>query len=256
MSEHFSMKNLFLIFLFISCSTAPKKPNQTIVLIQGVHVDGSVWTELRKSLKESGFNLMDLNRLGRDAEEPASLSKMAGLSCQQIPPKSILVAHSYGGAIANQMTGVCPEKVSRIIYVSAIVPLKNEKPFDLMNKTDQRNYSRVVTFGKFKIIPKDAMTYFKGTDPLIKKDQKLPDLHSEWISLISEDINYDENIFKGIPKSYIYTKNDPVLSLTTQFQYTSRTKIKDVIGIATGHYPMISNPKKLSEFILKIANKN
>lgn len=256
MSEHFSMKNLFFILLFFSCSTAPKKPKQNIVLIQGVHVDGGVWTELRKSFEKSNFTVMDLNRLGRDLEEPASLSKMASLSCQQIPPKSILVAHSYGGAIANQMVGLCPDKVSRIIYVSAIVPLKNEKPFDLMNKTDQRNYSRIVTFGKFKIIPKDAPTYFQGTDPLIKNGQKLPDLHSEWISLISEDINYDENIFKSIPKSYIYTKNDPVLSLTTQFQYTSRTKIKDVTGIATGHYPMISNPKKLSEVILKIINRN
>lgn len=256
MSEHFNMKNLFLIFLFISCSTTPKKPDQTIVLVQGVHVDGGVWAELKTSLKEHGLKTMDLNRLGRDSEEAASLGKIAELSCQQIPHKSILVAHSYGGAIANRMVGVCPEKLSRIIYVSAIVPLKHEKPFDLMNKTDQRNYSRVVTFGKFKIIPKDANTYFKGTDTFIKKDQKLPTLHSEWISLISEDINYDENKFKSIPKSYIYTKNDPILSLTTQFQYTSRTKIKDVTGINTGHYPMLSNPKKLSEVIFKTINKN
>lgn len=249
------MKNLLFLFLLVACSnTLPPKPRHNLVLIQGVHVDGTIWNELKTNLNKENFNIIDLGRLGRDSEDAASLKNIAALSCKELPPKTTLVGHSYGGAIANEISGLCPEKINRIIYVAAVVPLKGEKPFDRMNKTDQRNYSKVVTFGRFKIIPKDAQTYFKGTDPKVNIEGQLPALHSEWISLITENIDYDEVKFKSLPKTYIYTKNDPVLSLTTQFQYTSRTNIKDVKGIEAGHFPMLSNPQALAqEIIMAIA---
>lgn len=245
------MKNILFLFLLVACANTPsQKPRQNLVLIQGVHVDGTVWHDLKTILSKENLNIMDLGRVGRDSEEAASLRNIATLSCKEIPQKSTLVVHSYGGAIANQISGTCPDKIKRVIYVTAVVPLKGEKPFDLMNKTDQRNYSKVVTFGRFKIIPKDALTYFKETDPKMNLERQLPALHSEWISLISESINYDEEKFKALPKTYIYTKNDPVLSLTTQFQYTSRTNISDVKGIEAGHFPMLSNPEALAQEII------
>lgn len=247
------MKNILFALLLVGCAaTAPKKsdvPKQNLVLIQGVHLDGSAWQDLKTKLDPDAFSVMDLGRVGRDTETAASLKSIAEQSCAAIPEKSTLVAHSYGGAIANQMVGVCPDKITRIIYVSALVPLNGEKPFDLMNKTDKMNYGKVVTFGKFKIIPKEALAFFPGTDAQVNTQGTLPPLFPEWTSLGAEDVIYDEAKFAAIPKIYLYTEKDPVISLTTQFQYTSRTGIKNVDGIPTGHFPMLSNPEKLSQLI-------
>jgi pimeloyl-ACP methyl ester carboxylesterase len=248
------MKNLILALLVFGCAQAPKKTStlkENLVLIQGVHIDGSAWDQLKKALDPELFNIIDLGREGRDTGTPASLKGIATLSCQHIAEKSILVGHSFGGAIANEMVGICPEKISKIIYVSALVPLRGEKPFDLMNKTDNMNYSKVVTFGKFKIIPKEAKTFFAGTDSTVKPAATLPALYPEWSSLGSEMIQYDEAKFNAIPKVYLYTEKDTILSLTTQFQYTSRTGIKNSDGVPTGHYPMISNPERLAALITK-----
>lgn len=246
------MKNFLLLALLAGCSLTQTKPEQTLVLIPGLHVAEDVWTEVVPHLKSSRFNVVNLGRLGRDTEEAPSLGNIAQLSCQNIPQKSVLVAHNYGGAIANSMVGVCPEKIKKIIYVTAIVPLNKEKPLDHLNKTDQRNYSKIVTFGRFKIVPRDALTFYQSTAPELKADSYKP-LHSEWISLISEAITYDEAIFNKIPKAYINTQGDPLLSVTTQFKYLSRLGIQDVQSLKADHYPMLSHPTELAQIIIQLS---
>lgn len=251
----YSMKKLLLLLVILGgcAQQTPKEvKKQNLVLIQGVHLDGTSWTEVKKRLEANNFTITLVDRAGRDDKGPASLRNIAERSCALIPEPSVVVAHSFGGAIANSMVGTCPQKIKSLIYVSAMVPLHGEKPFDLMNKTDNANYQKIVTFGKFKIVPK-ALEFFKGADPVIPSTATLPPLYAEWTSLGAEDVTFDPKVFETIPKAYISTEKDPVVSLTTQFQYSSRSGIRNYDGIATGHFPMLSNPEKLSQLIMKWA---
>jgi pimeloyl-ACP methyl ester carboxylesterase len=248
------MKNLILILLLVGCAQTQKPVKKhNLVLIQGVHLDGSSWDEVKKRLNPEEFTVTIVDRAGRDDKGPASIRNIAERSCALFQEPSTIVAHSYGGAIANAMIGTCPMKIRGIIYISALVPLHGEKPFDLMNKTDNAAYQKIVTFGKFKIIPKEALTFFNGADPMIPSTAVLPPLYSEWTSLGAEDVTFDPKVFASIPKAYIYTEKDPVVGLTTQFQFTSRSGIKNYDGIQTGHFPMVSNPEKLTNLIVKWA---
>lgn len=249
------MKKILLLSLLVGCSITPPKPEQTFVLIPGLHQGEDLWTEVIPYLESAHFKVVNLGRLGRDTEDAPSLGSVAGLSCQNIPLKSVVVAHSYGGAVAHQMVGICPEKIERLIYVTGFAPQNKEKPLDVLNKTDQRNYSKIVTFGRFKIVPKDANSFYKGAAPELSSEKFKP-LHSEWISLISEAIKYDEATFDKIPKSYISTQGDPLLSMTTQFKYMSRIGIKDVQGLKSDHYPMLSHPQELSRIIINSVQKD
>lgn len=247
------MKNLVLLLFVVSCAQTKKITPKNLVFIQGAYLDETVWQSVNKKLDSNSYKMMHLGRLGRDTQKPASLTRIAKESCQSIPEASILVAHSFGGAISNQMAGICPEKISKIIYVAALIPLKGEKPFDLMTKTAKANISKIVTLGRFKSIPKGT-TYYTQSDPFINSTTALPTLYPEWLTLESEDITYDEMKFNTIPKAYLYAEKDPILSLTTQFQYTSRYGIKNSDGIPTGHFPMLSNPELLGTLIDKWAN--
>lgn len=248
------MKKLLLLLLIAGCAQQAAKPvqKQNLVLIQGVHLDASVWKEVQSRLESHDFTVTLVDRAGRDENTPASIKNMAIRSCALIQEPSVIVAHSYGGAIANAMVGTCPMKIKNLIYISALVPLHGEKPFDLMNKTDNAAYSKVVTFGKHKIIPK-ALDFYKGVDPLIPSTVELPLLYPEWKSLGAEDVTFDPKVFASIPKAYISTEKDPIVGLTTQFQYSSRSGIRNYDGIQTGHLPMLSNPEKLSQLIMKWA---
>lgn len=239
--------------MLVGCAQQPKEEKkQNLVLIQGVHLDGYSWKEVQKRLEKNGFTITLVDRAGRDDKTPASLRNIAERTCALVLGPSTLVAHSYGGAIANAMVGTCPMKIKAIIYVAAVVPLHGEKPFDLMNKTDNANYQKIVTFGQFKIIPR-ALSFYQGADPSIPASAELPALYAEWKTLGAEDVTFDPKVFSSIPKSYISTEKDPIVSLTTQFQYSSRSGIQNYDGIETGHFPMISNPEKLSKLITKWA---
>jgi pimeloyl-ACP methyl ester carboxylesterase len=236
------------------CAHMKRRPDpQTLLLIQGVHLDGTSWNEMTKFFEPGVFRVMDIDRAGRDTDTPASLHAIALMGCRVIDGKAILVGHSYGGAIANEMAGVCPEKISKIIYLSAVVPLDGEKPFDGLPAGDQKNYAKAVDFRKPKIVPKSPSTFFAATDHQVDLNGKLPPLYSEWMSLTAEPIHFETGRFDVIPKAYIYTANDPVISIQTQRDYVIRSKIAVTESIPTGHFPMVSAPQALAAAIAKLA---
>ena len=221
-----------------------------LVFIQGVHLDEKSWDAVKQNFNTDQYECSDLKRLGRDGQEPASLKEIARQAAEKIPTNAILVAHSYGGAIANALVGICPEKIQKIIYLAAVVPLRGEKPFDKLAPADQKAYGSAVDFQPPKIIPKDAKTFFKQTDPVVDLNSPLPHLYPEWISLTTEAIEYSDKDFNRIPKAYIHTLKDPVFSDTTQELFARRASIREITkGLPTGHFPMFSDPVTLAELI-------
>lgn len=228
---------------------------KTLVLIQGYHLDETSWDEIKSRIPTEEFNVMTLGRLGRDLNHPASLKEIATMSCQAIPDHSVLVAHSYGGAISTAMFGICPEKIFKIIYISAIVPNNGEKPFDRMNsKEDQGNYAKAVTFSASMITPKDPQVFYSEMDPSIETSSDiLPHVYPESLNLTAEKLSYDAVKFKKLSKAYIVTTKDPVVGSTTQRMFIRDAGITQTIEIPTGHFPMIAQPEMLTEMILKLA---
>lgn len=251
------MKHFFLLFLLVACSHTEKKaeaPKRNIVLIQGMHLDETSWKDVKEQLTLQRFSVTTIDRTGRDGDAEVSLKNLATVACEKTPEKSILVAHSLGGAIAGEMVGICPQKITQIIYVSALVPLKGEKPFDQMSKADQKEYGKAVSLKSGKFTPKTAKYFFSITDVTFKFDLvTAPKLYAESTSLNAQPITFDPAAFKAIPKAYIYTSRDKTISLKTQEGFVSKSKITKTATLATGHFPMLSNPELLSQEIIKLS---
>jgi len=134
------MKSILVLSALFLVSCATTKTNstsqKTVVLVHGAHLDGSSWNSVKKILETSNQKVLAPTMPGRDNNKNVDLNTYAQFTCDQIPENSIVVGHSQGGAVANQMIGICPEKIRKIIYVTAVVPLNGERPFDLMEKRD------------------------------------------------------------------------------------------------------------------------
>ena len=248
------MKNLFILLVFIACARTPTpRPEKTLVFIQGFHLDEKSWDQVVDRIPKDKFNVQTFGRLAR---ETGSLKQIATETCDDLPTHSILVAHSFGGAIANAMFGVCPDKILKIIYISALIPNNNERPFDrVKSKEDQANYSKAVSFADKKMIPKQSNIFYQAMDSEVDMGMKdLPHVYEETMDLGSEKLSFEASEFEKLPKSFIITGKDPVVGLKTQQLFISSAKITEVDTIPTGHFPMISKPQLLSEIILKWAN--
>lgn len=145
--------SLILAALFlVSCATTTVNKNgqKTIVLVHGAHLDGTSWNSVKKILETNNQKVIAPTMPGRDNNKNVDLNTYAQFACDQAPDNSIIVGHSQGGAIANQMIGICPEKIKKIIYVTAVVPLNGERPFDLMEKRDEKTYVKTVVFKRIE----------------------------------------------------------------------------------------------------------
>lgn len=238
---------LFLLGLLIlnGCASKPKvvvTAPKELLFIHGAHFDGSSWNEIRKITDAKYPSLAPTTGM-------RTLHEAAGLYCTQIPSKSIIVAHSYGGAIANEMTGVCPNKVEAIIYVTAVSPHSGEMAFDLIAKKDQKGYGSIVNFTKKLVVPKKRDKFLKKmagrkiSNPNVK-------IFSEPSTVGREKLNFDQENFNKIPKAYIFAEDDLIVSLGSQKKYASREVLWSQTTVKSGHLPMITASEALGAVLL------
>jgi pimeloyl-ACP methyl ester carboxylesterase len=92
-----------------------------IVLVHGAFVDGSGWEDVYKILRHDGYSVTIVQNPTISLEDDVAVTKRT-LAAKGEP--TILVGHSYGGAVITQ-AGNHP-KVAGLVYIAAFVPDKGE----------------------------------------------------------------------------------------------------------------------------------
>ena len=142
----------------------------------------------------------------------------------------------------------------KIIYISAVVPQDDELPFARMkNPKEQATYAEAVSIDNNFITPKDPKVFYKIMDSEVDLNSaNLPRLYAESVNLTLEEVFFNADKFKLLPKAYIITTKDTVVSSDTQKMFIEDAGITSIEKISTGHFPMIADPKKLAGIILKL----
>ena len=100
---------------------------KNIVLVHGGFVDGAGWEGVYKILKKDGYNVSIVQNPTISLEDDVAVTKRT-LAVQD--GESILVGHSYGGAVITE-AGNDP-KVARLVYIAAFAPDKGESVSSLI----------------------------------------------------------------------------------------------------------------------------
>src|SRR6266576_4556518 len=100
---------------------------KNIVLVHGGFVDGAGWEGVYKILKKDGYSVSIVQNPTISLEDDVAATKRT-LAVQD--GESILVGHSYGGAVITE-AGNDP-KVARLVYIAAFAPDKGESVFTLI----------------------------------------------------------------------------------------------------------------------------
>ncbi|MES1225593.1 MAG: alpha/beta hydrolase, partial [Bacteroidota bacterium] len=119
------------IIMFAILLSGGKLLSQTrvknVVLVHGAFCDGSGWEGVYKILKKKGYNINIVGNPNIGFAEDVAATKRV-LDRQDGP--TILVGHSYGGAIISE-AGNHP-KVVGLVYVVAFAPEANESLLQLL----------------------------------------------------------------------------------------------------------------------------
>ncbi|MCP3018847.1 alpha/beta hydrolase [Cupriavidus basilensis] len=108
---------------------ADAAPIKNIVLVHGFFADGSGWQAVAKILTLHGYKVSVVQEPETSFEDDVKTTTRV-IEAQDGP--SILVGHSYGGAVITEAGN--HDKVAGLVYVAAFQPDTGESPLDLTKK--------------------------------------------------------------------------------------------------------------------------
>ena len=266
--------NIFVAILFVTISgcsiinqnNALSAKDEMLVFVHGAHLTSDAWFSTAKILKSVGFDSISVNLPGRnpsDNPNKVTLNLSSQALCdaiKNIDSPIILIAHSQGGAIANNAFSLCPKSnIKSIIYIAAVVPIDGDAAYSLLSKADESNYLKGINYddgsGWMVINNKDSfVSVFTNSEAAAIKNTIMRQAVNEPAIIGEGVIHYNTDYFSTLNKFYIHTKFDKIISIESQEKIVSKTDLDRSITIDTGHLPMFSSPALLAREIENIIN--
>lgn len=224
---------------------------ENIVLVHGAWADGSCWSAVIERLQKTGSTVtavqLDLASLAGDVTKVRQV-----LSVQTGP--TLLVAHSYGGAVITGLGNDAPHVVG-LVYVSGFAPAEGE------------TLKALATGGP---PPAGAVAFRTDAQGFIWLDREgfvqyfAPDVdqtHARVLAAVQkplatgaflDETPYGEPAWKALPSWYLVTEQDQMIPPTGQHFMAQRAGAT-ISSIAASHVSMISHPHVVADLILTAA---
>lgn len=237
-----------------------KKRYPTYVLVHGAWADESAWGFVRNELaKNANVVVVNLPAHGIDltASNQVSLADYVKTVTEAINAqqgKVILVGHSMAGVVVSQVAENIPNKIDKLVYVSAYLP-KNGEDLLSLSKTDTQ--SKVggalefnADFSEAKIKKEMIADAVCADCPDFMKEVLVKYHKAEPAKPLGEKVTLTAK-FNKVPKYYIHTTKDNAVGYDLQKRMVKTNgTITKTFEMTTSHLPFVVNP---TEFV-KILN--
>lgn len=240
------------LFAFLLFSTATRSAAQTpvknIVLVHGAFADGSGWEPVYQILKKRGYNVSVVGNPNTGLEDDVAATKRV-LARQDGP--TILVGHSYGGAIITE-AGNTPNVVG-LVYVAAFAPDANESLLTLLQSGPPAPNSGILPPDENGYIWYDKAKYHSGFCADLPKaqaefmaDSQIP------VSATVFGFTFPSPAWKTRPTWYIVATEDQTIPPDGERFMAKRAGAK-VTEIKASHLVFMSQPKPVADVIEEAA---
>src|SRR5271169_701151 len=219
---------------------------RNIVLVHGAWADGSGWKGVYDILVKDGFHVSIVQEPETSFKDDVAATKR--VLAQQDGP-SILVGHSYGGAVITE-AGMDPSVVG-LVYIAAHMPDAGEKESD----DGKRFPSDLAKSGAIKQTP-DGFTYI---DPAKFHELFAADLSDDQAAFMarSQVFNFADNFSATIATAAWRTKSswmlvagsDRTINPDLERWYGKRAKSHTVEVAGASHSVYVSHPRGVADVI-------
>jgi len=249
------MLNLFAVFTKLLWAAAlsstpnlkaPHSQVKNIVLVHGAWADGSSWKGVYDILVKDGFEVSIVEEPETSFKDDVAAVKRI-LKLQNGP--SILVAHSYGGAVITE-AGTNPS-VAGLVYIAAHMPDAGENEAE----DGKRFPSDLTKSGAIKKTA-DGFTYL---DPADFQKYFAADLSAEQAAFMAraQVLNAADN-FKAVittpawrekPSWMVVAGADKTINPKLERFYAARAKSRTIEVAGASHCVYISHAKEVADVI-------
>ncbi|MEO3403300.1 alpha/beta hydrolase [Mucilaginibacter sp. CAU 1740] len=238
-----------------------KNSEKTFVLVHAAWHGAWSFDKTKKILEESGAKVItfDLPGHGKDKTEIKDVSLEAYVQkvkneILKLDGPVVLVGHSLAGFVVAQVAEEIPEKIEKLVFISAMIPYEGKTVFDIVNADTESQLLQNLIFAEDKswaTVNEETLknvVYNKASAQQIA--EAAPNLVHQATQPFFAAVETTANAFGKIDKTYIVCEHDKVLSQTAQRNLIEQIGIGKSLSLSTGHVPNVENPDALAQAIL------
>jgi len=234
------------------------------MLIHGAGHGAWCWDHVVEALERRGHTALatDQPGLGRDMTKDGEItweSTLSKLSADllQLPGEVILVGHSMGGTLTAQLTEMHPKRVAAAVYLAATLPGDGESCLS-SSREDSSTASLFFACDELGIDLEVALTLYPMllfgdcTDEVAR--ESMSKLRPQPMSVFGGSVSLTPEREGTVPRYYIETLRDLVITPAHQREMVSRHSCERVFTLTTGHSPMLAAPEDVADILDEIAH--
>lgn len=240
----------------------------TYVMVHGAWVGGWCFDKIKTILEKEGHRVIAIDLPGHGGNpapiEEQNIYTYAGYIVKVLKEQNepvILLAHSMGGMSASHAASVVPEKIKKLVYLSAFLPRDGqsangkENGIQFTDWAAMEDENRGITLTRnrkaMKLDPKRAIKLVYND---ISREEALKYIshHEEEALVVPYQAVHITEQFYDIPKIYIRCLKDAILKPGLQDKMINETPCEAIYDLDTGHSPFVSKPSELARILLKL----
>ena len=228
----------------------------TFVLIHGAWHGAWCWFKVAPLLRQMGHTVrvpdLPAHGIDRSPTSGVTLQAYADRVCAVLDAcaePAILVGHSMGGIVISEAAEARPDKVARLVYLTAFLLRDGETLLEVA-QTDAA--ARVLGSVEFSADGTTAMVRDAAIAEVFYNDCSAADIELARTLLVPQaaapfatPARNTAAKFGRIPRHYIECVADNAISIATQRAMHGRTPCSNVVTLDTGHSPFFSAPDQL-----------
>lgn len=240
-----------------------KTSNKTFLLIHGAWEGAWSWKETIEYLEQNGHtvNAIDLPGHGED-KTPTSEINMALYASRvkdelnNTEGKVVLVGHSFGGFVISQVAEEMPEKIEKLVFVASAMPYDGKTAVEIFEEDEGSEFLENLIFSEDKTTAtmsrETILNVIFGGATEDQIDAVIPKLSLQSTTPFFEKVITTNENFGSVPKAYIETVLDRVISLKAQRHGQKMLGIEESVTLEYGHVPLETAPEKLANALHKV----
>jgi pimeloyl-ACP methyl ester carboxylesterase len=233
------------------------------VLIHGAWHGAWCWQRVIPLLQAKGHKVIapDLPGLGEDKTDPASVTLAGNVACvgralDEAGEKAILVGHSLGGLTITQSGEAYPDRIAKLVYLTAFLPLDGETRADIV-VPGAAPPTRVLLQSEDKStywLPDEVIepNYYHDCDPETVAWAKAR-LRPQPAAVSATPVRTSAENWGRLPRAYIICAGDQSIKIETQKFMIERAGCDPIITMQTSHSPFLSAPEDLAGHLHALA---
>ncbi len=235
------------------------------ILVHGAWEESGMWKNVSPILQKNGQTVtaVDLPGHGANKNSVAQVtSKVYFEALVEVISKLdypvILVGHSMNGALISQVAEQIPEKIERLVYVTAFLLKNGGSVYEAMEGDGENGAFPEIRFSDdqaFATLPEPALRRIGLHDVNGSEIQRILPLMAEWQAsepFLTKVVLSEDN-FGSVPKTYVRTTIDKMISPALQDTMIANWEVDSVFELESGHFPTSSVPSELAEVLLQAA---